>query len=71
MIPFEVVGEISDVEVIAIGSRIRDLERLRKLYGGGRWRKLKGVAIVKLLDDGSECTAELHWMKPTVSANGN
>ena len=61
MIPFIVVGEITDVEVIAVGSKIRDLERIRKLYGGGRWRKLKGVALVRLLDDGYECDAELHW----------
>jgi len=39
---FEIIGEIADVEVIAVGNRIRDLPRLRKLYGKGRWRKLKG-----------------------------
>ncbi len=61
MIPFELIGDISDIETIAIGGRIRDLERLRKLYGSGRWRKLKGVGFVRLLDDGYECNAELHW----------
>ena len=61
MIPFVVIGDIADVEVIAIGGKIRDLERLRKLYGSGRWRKLKGVARVRLLEDGYECDAELHW----------
>ncbi len=45
---FEVVGEISDVETIAAGSGIRDLTRLRRVYGRGRWRKLKGVAQVQL-----------------------
>jgi hypothetical protein len=38
--PFEIVGEIAHVETIAVGSRIRDLPRLRRLYGLGRWRKL-------------------------------
>ena len=61
MIVFEVIGEIKDVEIIAIGSKIRDIERLRENYGSGRWRKLKGFALVRLLDDNSECEAELHW----------
>lgn len=57
---FEVVGEISDVETIAAGSGIRDLTRLRRVYGGGRWRKLKGVARVQL-GNGRIRLAELHW----------
>jgi hypothetical protein len=47
---FEVVGQITDVEIIASGTSIRMLTRLRKLYGPGRWRKLKGVATVPLKD---------------------
>jgi hypothetical protein len=43
--PFEIVGDIVQVETIATGRRIRDLPRLRRLYGRGRWRKLKGVAL--------------------------
>jgi hypothetical protein len=42
----EVVGEIWDIETIAAGNRLRQRERLRKLYGGRSWRKMKGVAIV-------------------------
>ncbi len=61
MIAFEIVSEIKQIEIIAIGSKIRDIERLRKNYGSGRWRKLKGFARVRLLDDSSECEAELHW----------
>jgi hypothetical protein len=57
---FEIIGRITDVEVIAVGSRIRDLERLRKHYGRGRWRKLKGIATVRLID-GTIRTAEVHW----------
>ena len=58
---FEVISKIEDIETIAVGSRIRDLEWLRKTYGSGRWRKLKGLARVRFLDDGEEFEAELHW----------
>jgi hypothetical protein len=39
MASFEIIDEIKDIKVIAIGNSIRDLPRLRKLYGDGRWRK--------------------------------
>ena len=57
---FQILGEISDIESIATGRAIRDLARLRKQYGRGRWRKLKGVATV-LLQDGTVHTATVHW----------
>ena len=57
---FRVLGPISDAEIIAVGSSIRELGRLRKLYSGTRWRKLKGMATVEL-EDGSIHLAELHW----------
>ena len=57
---FEVIGEITEIETIAIGQAIRDLKRLRKQYGRGRWRKLKGVAQVRLAT-GRIRLAELHW----------
>jgi len=57
---FEIIGGITNIERIAVRRTIRDLERLRKSYGPGRWRKLKGIARVRL-EDGSECDAELHW----------
>lgn len=57
---YEIVGEITHIETIAAGSRIRELPRLRRLYGRGRWRKLKGVASVRL-QTGRIRTAELHW----------
>lgn len=53
-------GPLRDVEVIATGSSIRDLPRLRKIYGYARWRKLKGVTSVRL-GDGSIRLAEVHW----------
>ena len=58
--PFEIVGDIADVETIAVGARIRELARLRRLYGRGRWRKLKGVALIRLRT-GALRRAELHW----------
>jgi len=57
---FEVVGTIANIEVIAIGRSIRELTRLRRVYGTGRWRKLKGMATVRLTD-GMLYRAELHW----------
>jgi hypothetical protein len=57
---FEVIGEITHIEPIAVGRSIRDLPRLCKQYGQGRWRKLKGMALVRLRD-GSIRTSEIHW----------
>jgi hypothetical protein len=57
---FTVIGQISDIETFATGRGIRELLRLRKLYGRGRWRKRKGIATVRLAD-GSTRQAELHW----------
>jgi hypothetical protein len=57
---FEVLGEISDTETIATGSGIREIARLRRIYGRGRWRKRKGVARVRLTN-GSIRLAEIHW----------
>jgi hypothetical protein len=57
---FEVLGEITDVEIIAVGRRIRERARLEKWYGKGRWRKMKGRARVRL-ENGTVRLAELHW----------
>ena len=57
---FEILGEILQVETFATGSRIREIARLRRIYGPGRWRKRKGIARVRLAD-GSICDAEVHW----------
>jgi hypothetical protein len=59
-VDIEIVGEIVDVETICVGTVIRELPRLQKFYGAGRWRKLKGTARVKLPDD-SVGKAEVHW----------
>jgi hypothetical protein len=57
---FEIVGSISSIESGAVAPGIRDLPRLRKQYGKGNWKKLKGFASVRLID-GTVHTAELHW----------
>lgn len=57
---FEIISEIQNIETFASGTGIRELPRLRKLYGGGFWRKRKGFADIRL-PDGACCRAELHW----------
>ncbi|MEB3247723.1 MAG: hypothetical protein VKK07_00080 [Merismopediaceae bacterium] len=57
---FEILGQITQIEIIAVGSSIRDLPRLRKIYGLGKWRKLKGIAHIRLTN-GTIRLAELHW----------
>ena len=57
---FEIISEIENIETIAIGGKIRDIMRIRKQYGFGRWRKMKGVAKVRL-QSGTIRNAELHW----------
>ena len=57
---FEIIGKIQDVETIAVGGSIRDIMRLRRQYGHGRWRKLKGIADIRLAD-GIIQRAEIHW----------
>jgi len=57
---FEIIGDITDIEPIAVGSAIREVARLRKQYGRGRWRKLKGIALIRLAN-GRLRRAELHW----------
>ncbi|HEX8844473.1 MAG TPA: hypothetical protein VF791_07505 [Pyrinomonadaceae bacterium] len=57
---FEIIGEITGIETIAVGSKIREITRLRKQFGKGRWRKLKGMATVRL-KNGRIRKVELHW----------
>jgi hypothetical protein len=57
---FEIIGPITDIETIAVGRAIRDLARLQKRYGRGRWRKLKGVAKVRVGQSDPQ-RAEIHW----------
>ena len=57
---FEIIGTIANIETIATGPSIRDIVRLRKRHGKGRWRKMKGLATVRL-EDGTIHRAEVHW----------
>ena len=57
---FEIIGAITEIETIAIGPAIHDLRRLQKQYGPGRWRKLKGIAMIRLRT-GRVRKTELHW----------
>jgi hypothetical protein len=57
---FEIIGDITQVETIAVGNSIRELPRLKEQFGAGRWRKLKGFAMVQLRD-GTVREAEIHW----------
>lgn len=61
---FEIIGDISGAETIAVGSGIREVARLRKFYGRGRWRKRKGTARVRLAT-GEIVQAEVHWYEAT------
>ncbi len=57
---FEIIDKIINIEIIAIGNKIRELARLRAEFGQGRWRKLKGETTVRLLN-GRIRRVEVHW----------
>ena len=57
---FEIIKPIEKIETIAQGNSIRELERLQKLYGRGKWRKQKGIARIRL-DTNETVKAEIHW----------
>jgi len=57
---FKIIGKIREIETIATGHRIDNLNRLNKIYGKANWRKLKGLCQVEL-EDGAVLDAEVHW----------
>jgi hypothetical protein len=59
---FEIIGKIIEIETIAVGSSIRILPVLQRRFGKGRWRKLKGIAQVRL-SDGTIRLSEVHWFE--------
>ena len=61
---FKILGDVDSIETMAAGPGIREIARLRKQYGRGRWRKRKGYAEVRL-GDGTVVRAELHWYEAT------
>ena len=65
---FSILGKISDIETFAVGRKIRELKRLQKRYGKGRWRKRKGSATVRLARFGGQSYT---GMKRLASARRN
>jgi len=63
-VKFEIIGKIEHPETFATGNAIREIKRLRRVYGKGRWRKRKGIAAVRF-DDGSVRRTEIHWYEAT------
>ncbi len=61
---FEIIGKIESPKTFATGNAIREIKRLRRAYGKGRWRKRKGIADVRF-EDGSVRRAEIHWYEAT------
>jgi hypothetical protein len=57
---FQLIGKLREIETITTGSRIREIKRLRKAYGAGRWRKRKGFGLIRF-SDGTMWDAEVHW----------
>jgi len=57
---FEIRSGITDISTIAVDRSIREIDRLEETYGKGRWKKMKGVALIRL-PDGFIGRAEIHW----------
>lgn len=57
---FEIVGEIEQIEIIASGGSVKARARLQRVHGNGDWRKVIGVATVRL-SSGKLRKVELHW----------
>ena len=57
---FDIIEEITDIETIAKGSGINEINRSRKIYGSGNWKKMKGITRIRL-PSGRIRLAELHW----------
>jgi len=59
---FEILGGMRAVETIAAGRGVYIRRYLERTYGRGRWRKMKGIATIRLAD-GTICEAEIHWFE--------
>lgn len=62
---FELLSELTAIEIIAVNLSIRERRQLRDQIGGRRWRKLKGVCRVRF-PNGAVRLAEVHGDVPTV-----
>jgi hypothetical protein len=56
----ELISDLTNIEIIAVNLSIRELQNLKKQFGGKRWRKLKGIGLVRF-PNGEVRQAELHW----------
>jgi len=56
---FDLIGPIANAEIIAAGPGVRVRSYLRKAYGPGRWRKMKGNATIRLAN-GALRRVEVH-----------
>jgi hypothetical protein len=61
---FEIIGSIKQAQTFAVGSGIREIARIRRAYGNGKWRKRKGYATIRF-ENGQEREAEIHWYEAT------
>ena len=61
---FDIINPIENIETFAQGTGIREIQRLQKQYGKGKWRKRKGIARVRLVN-GETVKAEIHWYEAT------
>jgi hypothetical protein len=59
---FELLGDLRQIEIIASGRGVHVSNWLKKRYGGNRWRKMKGIALIRE-DDGEIYEAEVHWFE--------
>lgn len=57
---FRIIGSITNIETIAVNLSIRERDSLKANFGGRRWRKRKGEALV-LFKNGEIRRVELHW----------
>jgi hypothetical protein len=63
-VKFEIIGAIENQNSFAAGNAIREVAKLKRVYGKGRWRECKGIAMIRF-DDGSTRRAEIHWYEAT------
>ncbi len=54
---FEILGDPSQIETIASGRGIRELPRLRRVYGKGRWRKMNCIGMKHTVSAGKSSNA--------------
>ena len=62
--PFDIIGPLRAVKSIAVGRSVRSREQLSAEFGHGRWKKVKGFALIRYIG-GRICEAEIHWYEAT------